>query len=396
MDYYDLLGVSRQASAKELKSAFKKKSMEHHPDRGGDEEKFKQINEAYQNLSDPQKRQMYDQFGTVDPQQQGGPQGFSFNFQGGPGGFDINDLMGQFGFGQFGQRQMRNEDITIGCRITLREVYTGKNVLATYRLRNGQEQTVDIKLPPGVSPGDKIRYAGMGQKDIPNAPPGDLYVQIQVQAEKDWEIIACSRNPEKSKDLLELSKKFPENIIIERLDVSNFEAVSDLSQKYSNKPIDILINNAGTLGPKGVPEAMGYQNIDHMDFEIWRDILEVNLLAPFKVATAFHDQVAMSERKILIMMSSDLGSVQQNNFGGLYSYRASKAGLNILSKGMSIDWDDITVIALAPGWCKTYLGGEEAEIEPDISVAEQQLMFESIKPDDSGKFLDRFGNEVPW
>ena len=82
--------------------------------------------------------------------------------------------MGQFGFGQFGQRQMRNEDITIGCRITLREVYTGKNVLATYRLRNGQEQTVDIKLPPGVSPGDKIRYAGMGQKDIPNAPPGDL------------------------------------------------------------------------------------------------------------------------------------------------------------------------------------------------------------------------------
>ena len=231
---------------------------------------------------------------------------------------------------------------------------------------------------------------------VTGANRGLGFEHVKQYAEKDWEVIACSRNPEKSKDLLELSKKFPENIMIERLDVSNFEAVSDLSQKYSNKPIDILINNAGTLGPKGVPEAMGYQNIDHMDFEIWRDILEVNLLAPFKVATAFHDQVAMSERKILIMMSSDLGSVQQNNFGGLYSYRASKAGLNILSKGMSIDWDDITVIALAPGWCKTYLGGEEAEIDPDISVAEQQLMFESIKPDDSGKFLDRFGNEVPW
>ena len=231
---------------------------------------------------------------------------------------------------------------------------------------------------------------------VTGANRGLGFEHVKQYAEKGWEIIACSRNPEKSKDLLELSEKFPENIIIERLDVSNFEAVSDLSQKYSKKPIDILINNAGTLGPKGVPEAMGYQNIDHMDFEIWRDILEVNLLAPFKVATAFHDQIAMSERKILIMMSSDLGSVQQNNFGGLYSYRASKAGLNILSKGISIDWDDITVIALAPGWCKTYLGGEEAEIEPDISVAEQQLMFESIKPDDSGKFLDRFGNEVPW
>ena len=95
--------------------------------------------------------------------------------------------MGQFGFGQFGQRQMRNEDITIGCRITLREVYTGKNVLATYRLRNGQEQTVDIKL--SLVSYDKIRYAGMGQKDIPTSSPGDLFVQIQVQAERDWEIV---------------------------------------------------------------------------------------------------------------------------------------------------------------------------------------------------------------
>ena len=63
---------------------------------------------------------------------------------------------------------------------------------------------------------------------------------------------------------------------------------------------------------------------------------------------------------------------------------------------MSIDWKDLTVIALAPGWCKTYLGGEEAEVEPNTSVSDQQLMFESIKPEDSGKFLDRFGDEVPW
>tara|TARA_Y100001960_G_C14288280_1_gene640240 strand:- start:3 stop:290 length:288 start_codon:yes stop_codon:yes gene_type:complete len=95
-------------------------------------------------------------------------------------------------------------------------------------------------------------------------------------------------------------------------------------------------------------------------------------------------------------MSSDLGSVEQNNFGGFYSYRASKSALNIISKGMSVDWQDITVIALAPGWCRTYLGGEEAEVDPAESVAEQQVMFESIKSDDSGKFLDRFGNQVPW
>ena len=71
----------------------------------------------------------------------------------------------------------------------MQESVAGKNIIATYRLRTGQEQTVDIKLPPGVSPGDKIRYAGMGQKDIPNAPPGDLFVQIQVQNEKNWDIV---------------------------------------------------------------------------------------------------------------------------------------------------------------------------------------------------------------
>ena len=178
MDYYNVLGVSKSASQPELKNAFKKKAMQYHPDKGGDPEKFKQINEAYQNLSDPQKRQMYDQFGTTDPQQ-AQPQGFSF--QGGPGGIDINDIMGQFGFNMgFGNRQMKNQDITIGCNISIEEVYTGKNVIATYRLNNGSEQTVDIKVPRGVNNGDRIRYGGMGQQDIQGVPHGDLYVIINI------------------------------------------------------------------------------------------------------------------------------------------------------------------------------------------------------------------------
>ena len=231
---------------------------------------------------------------------------------------------------------------------------------------------------------------------VTGANRGLGFEHVKQYAEKKWEIIACCRNPEMAMELLSIKEKFDQNIVIEKLDVTDHDEIDALSQKYSDRPIDILINNAGTLGPKGVPEAMGYQNIGHMDYDIWRDIIEVNLLSPFKVATAFHDQVAMSSMKLLIMMSSDLGSVEQNNFGGLYSYRASKSGLNILSKGMSIDWKDLTVIALAPGWCKTYLGGEEAEVEPNTSVSDQQLMFESIKPEDSGKFLDRFGDEVPW
>ena len=231
---------------------------------------------------------------------------------------------------------------------------------------------------------------------VTGANRGLGYEHVKQYAEKGWKVIACARNPEQAKELKELKNEHGADFIIEQLEVVDHNRIEELAEKYSDEAIDILINNAGTTGPMGVPGAMGYQKIDSMDYQIWRDILEVNLLSPFKIATAFHDHVARSDKKILIMMSSDLGSVEQNNFGGFYSYRASKSALNIISKGMSVDWNDVTVIALAPGWCKTYLGGDEAEIEPAESVEQQQEMFEGITAKDSGKFLDRFGKEVAW
>ena len=231
---------------------------------------------------------------------------------------------------------------------------------------------------------------------VTGANRGIGYEHVAQYAQKKWNVIACARQPEKAIELLQLQDKYGANFIIEELEVTNHKQVDDLSKKHSNTTIDILINNAGTGGPEGMPGAMDYQKIDNMNYQIWRDILEVNLLAPFKVATSFHKQISISDKKTLIMMSSDLGSVSQNTFGGLYSYRASKSGLNIVAKGMSNEWKDIIVVALAPGWCRTYLGGAEAEIDPMDSVEDQQKMFESLTESDSGKFLDRFGNEVPW
>src|SRR5210317_1779012 len=104
MDHYSTLGVSKSASEKEIKTAFRKLAAQHHPDKGGDQKKFVEIKEAYETLKDPQKKQMYDQFGTADPQQAGfQQQGF-----GGPGGFhfdgDVNDLFSTFFGGGFQQR----------------------------------------------------------------------------------------------------------------------------------------------------------------------------------------------------------------------------------------------------------------------------------------------------
>ena len=142
MDYYSILGVPKTASEKEIRSAYKKKSMQHHPDRGGSEEQFKRINEAYQTLKDPIKKQQYD-----NPHPQGfGPNGFEGMH---PNGFD--DMMRQAGF-NFGQgfanrRQTpRNKDITVAADVGLLDVLQGKNLFIQYRLSTGEIETVNVDL----------------------------------------------------------------------------------------------------------------------------------------------------------------------------------------------------------------------------------------------------------
>jgi curved DNA-binding protein len=179
MDYYSTLGVSKNASDKELKSAYKKLSMQHHPDRtGGDDSKFKEINEAYSTLKDPQKRQEYD-----NPQPQGfGPNGFQ-----GMGGFE--DVFANFGFNMGGRQQrMQNDDITIAVEIEIPDIYTGKEYVVNYRLASNRMETVNIVIPPGIRPNDTIRYNGMGQDNIQGLPRGNLNVKVRVKASPDYQV----------------------------------------------------------------------------------------------------------------------------------------------------------------------------------------------------------------
>jgi curved DNA-binding protein len=180
MDYYSTLGVQRNASPDEIKSAYRKMAMKHHPDRGGDEATFKKISEAYDVLSDPQKKQIVDMGGDPNgqPHHHGG--GFNqgpFEFHFGSGNF--NDIFGNFGFG--GQRQMqRNKTINIGVDVTLEEVLTGKTLDAEISMPGGKTKLININIPPGINEGQQIRYSGMGDNSIPHLQPGDLIVNIRI------------------------------------------------------------------------------------------------------------------------------------------------------------------------------------------------------------------------
>ena len=183
-DYYEILGVSRSASDQEIKQAFRKKAMQYHPDKGGDQDKFKQINEAYNTLKDPQKKQMYDQYGTADPQQMRGNPFGGFQFDG-----DVNDIFGAFfgqGFGQQRRRQMRNKDIRIGYKISFSDVYTGVCATISYRLPSGKTEIIDVKIPAGMKHGDNVQFQGYGDDSITQLSRGNLIVQLSIPTPRGW------------------------------------------------------------------------------------------------------------------------------------------------------------------------------------------------------------------
>jgi DnaJ-class molecular chaperone len=180
MDYYATLGIQRNASDAEIKKAYRSMAMKYHPDRGGDEKKFKEISQAYEYLSDPQKKQIIDLGGDPNAQQGAGGFGqspFEFHFNSG----NMNDIFGNFGFGGFGrQPQRRNRSLNVNVEITLEDVLSGKDFTAEVSIP-GKNKMINIQIPPGIEHGQQIRYEGMGDDSIPSLKPGDLLVNIVVR-----------------------------------------------------------------------------------------------------------------------------------------------------------------------------------------------------------------------
>ena len=184
-DYYQTLGVSESASPDEIKKAYRSLANKHHPDKGGDQAKFKDISVAYDTLGNDQKRAEYDQqrqfgngqqfhFHTGNPF--GGADPFAHMFG---GGHPFGDIFGQMRGGHL----RRNRDLNIQCTVSFIDSYTGKQLEANYQLPSGRNQNVVINVPPGVNHGDTIRYSGLGDDSVPGAPRGNLNVTILVTSD---------------------------------------------------------------------------------------------------------------------------------------------------------------------------------------------------------------------
>jgi curved DNA-binding protein len=184
MDFYKTLGVAENASQDDIKKAYRKLAAKHHPDRGGDTAEFQKISQAYDTIGDETKRAQYDA-------QKDGVNTNNFHFN--SGSFDpFNNMFGgQSPFEQFfrhGNNQRRkNRDLSIRCKITFKQSYTGADLEANYKLPSGKDQTVLIQVPQGIIHGQTIRYSGMGDDSIAGLPKGDLNVTVLVEPDPNYE-----------------------------------------------------------------------------------------------------------------------------------------------------------------------------------------------------------------
>ncbi len=173
-DYYSILGVSRDATADQIKTAYRRAASQHHPDKGGNKEQFQQIQEAYATLSDEQKRAQYD-----NPAPQFGPGGGGFHFNFGPGGFNFADIFGGGFPPGFGPRAQPGF-VRMSLWIRLYDAATGGRRPVSIATAQGNS-VVEIEIPVGINDGDTIRYSGI-------APGGqDLAVQFRIHPDKQWE-----------------------------------------------------------------------------------------------------------------------------------------------------------------------------------------------------------------
>jgi len=206
-----------------------------------------------------------------------------------------------------------------------------------------------------------------------------------------WRVHACCRHPDKAQELQQATEASNGITELHRLDVTDGLKVASLARELIDQPIDVLINNAGIMGPRNA----GFGKID---YDEWLPVFAVNVLGPMRLAERFATHVAKSERKLIVNISSRMGSIADNTSGGSYIYRSSKAALNMVSKSMANDLAErgITVIVFHPGWVRTDMGGRNAAITPKESVEGMREVIARVTLVDSGKFFNFDGRELPW
>lgn len=234
-------------------------------------------------------------------------------------------------------------------------------------------------------------------------------------AERGWRVIATCRDPATAKDLQQLALAH-DTLVIERMDITDGEAVAALAAKYRGQPIDVLLNNAAYLGPR-IEQEFG-----RLDWDLFEQSFETNAVGAMRVTQAFVDNVAASRGKRIVTLGSAAGSITALTAAPVqfHQYRASKAALNMLMHGVALDLagrgivvglvnpglvDTRGVMKLKPGdpvpdefapVMPLVRSGVLKLITPEESVGAMIRLIDGLTPEQSGRFLNYDGQPLPW
>lgn len=226
---------------------------------------------------------------------------------------------------------------------------------------------------------------------ITGASRGIGLEMVRYGMDQGWEVLACCRHPFQAEKLLSMAQLSNGRVSVHLADMSELATLQALAYELRNEAIDMLINNAGVYGSDR-------NSFGQVDVHDWLETFKVNSIAPLKMAELFVEQLSMGQAKVIACLSSKMASMADNGSGGSYIYRSSKAALNAVVKSMSIDLADkaIKCVALHPGWVKTEMGGPNAEISTRESVANMFAILRALQAEDSGRFIDIDGSDIPW
>ena len=204
-----------------------------------------------------------------------------------------------------------------------------------------------------------------------------------------WQVLATARQPEAASDL----KALGDQVRLLPLDVTKPESVRALATALDKQPIDLLINNAG----QGVG-LDGGKSLTDIDLKEFASVLDVNMLGPVRVTQALMPNLRKGSGKMIVGISSVLGSIGANEDGGFYGYRESKAALGMFLHSLAAELkkEGFICVAIHPGWVKTDMGGPNAPLTPEESVAGVRKVLDGLKPENTGQFLSYKGTQIPW
>lgn len=206
-----------------------------------------------------------------------------------------------------------------------------------------------------------------------------------------WQVYAACRNPASAFELRRLAEDSGGRLRMLVMDVTDPASIQAAAKKLEDQAIDLLLNNAAIMGPRN-------QTIGNINYKAWAEVFAINTMGPVRVSEAFVEHVARSGLKLIVTLTSGMGSIADNTSGGSIVYRSTKAAVNMVVRSLAIDLAPrgIVCAVVNPGWVRTDMGGPNARLEPSESIGALRRVIATLGPEQSGKFFNHTGREYPW